>query len=567
MTRLNIKLFPILLIILSLALTGCFSSSEKKPKGKKRVKVSKRQSKGRSKTAAKSTPKQKTAAKIALPKDFSQERTILEMTQNLQSKDPRKKAHAITALQHIDHQDSIGAIHKLLKDKNNTVLKAAIIALAKFQDAESLPKFYRLFSRKKEVRNAIIQALEFFQDDYTEEFLLKIMPRLNASLSERAYQILQKIQVPRVFDQSSGRISLDSFSINGLIGKGKKAKIQVGKEFFGIGESIAGFLITDIDTVERLVTLEKDGKISSKAVDSDSNAIEKSIEKLNSDDDEVVYQGIMELAYFKSEDPSEELIGLMKGKNPADIKIASIYTLGVSGITKAEAGLKKILREKPKPDLIIVGVKTLAQFFNEDSISSIEPFIQHSSPWVRNAALSAMGLLASQNGLASMANALGDNFAFVRNNAYNQLYASCQSDLHREIKSILISTNFKSRASNDLKNKLLDFIATFPDSGEDSEEFEVDPDSGEIVAVQEFKYNPNFEFISVGQFGTRKVANVSINGEKQTVEVGETLDGYQLTKIDLDDEVLYLQVTETKQAIIEMGDEGEMAIVSEYIEK
>lgn len=560
MNQLKSKLFPLSLILLSLLFTGCFSSNKKTPK--KRVKVVKKSSKKRVKK-----PTKKASITIQpLPKEFSKERTILEMTQNLNSKDPRKKAHAITALQQINHQDSILVIQKLLKDKNSTILKAAIISLAKFQDNESLPMIYRLFSRRKDVRDAIIQALGFFQDDYTEEFLLKIMPKLNSDLSEKAYKILQKIQTPKTFDGDSGRISLDSFSINGMIGKGKKAKIQVGKEFFGIGEVIAGFVISDIDSIEKLVTLEKDGKISSKSIDSDTNVIERSIEKLNSEDDEIVYSGIMELSYYKSLDPSDELIALMKGKNTNDIKIASIYTLGVSGITEAESSLRKILRKEKKADLIIVGVKALAQFFNEDSISSIEPFIQHSSPWVRNASISAMGLLASQNGLASIVSALGDNFGFVRNNAYNQLYNSVQDGSHHEIKSILNSTSFKKKSSNELKQKLLNIISTFPSDEIDTQEYGIDSESGEIIVAQKNLYIPNFELISVGQFGARKVANISLNGEKSTVEVGEDLDGYRLTKIDLDDEVIYLQVSETKQAIIEMGDEGEMAFVSEYID-
>lgn len=566
MKQLKIKLFPLILIILSLCFTGCFSSSDTKAKPKKRTKVKKKNSKAKPRSKKTQTPK---AVQVKpLPKEFSKERTILEMTQNLNSKDPRKKAHAITALQKMDHQDSIATIQNFLRDKNSTVLKATIIALAKFKDLDSLDQIYKMFSRKKDVRGAIIQALEYIQDDYTEDFLLKIMPRLNSALSERAYKILQKVQEPKTFSGDSGRISLDSFNITGVIGKGKKAKIQVGKEFFGVGELIAGFTITDVNTIEKLVTLERDGKISSKAIDSGTNAVERSIEKLNSDEDDVVYQGIMELAYYRSTDPSEELIGLMKGKNPPDIKIASIYTLGVSGITKAEASLKKVLRKKPKPDVIIVGVKALAQFFNEDSVSSIEPFIQHSSPWVRNAAISAMGLLASQNGLASIVSALGDNFGFVRNNAYNQLYNYCQADLHREVRSILTSTDFKNRASNQLKSNLLEYIGTFPSDEVSNEDYLVDPDSGEIVIPQkEASYSPSFELISVGQFGSRKVANVSINGEKQTIEVGEVLDGFKLTKIDLDDEIVYLDISDTKLAVVEMGDEGEMALVVEFLDK
>ncbi|MCO4783172.1 MAG: HEAT repeat domain-containing protein [Candidatus Cloacimonetes bacterium] len=564
MKRINIKLFPLLLTIISFCFVGCFSTP-KKDKPKKRTKVSKRTPKSKAKKA--SAPK--TVAIKPLPKEYSIDRTILEMTQNLNSKDPRKKAHAITALQQIDHQDSIATIQNFLRDKNSTVLKATIIALAKFKDLDSLDQMYRMFSRKKDVRGAIIQALEYMQDDYTEEFLLKIMPRLNSSLSERAYKILQKIQEPKTFSGDSGRISLDSFSITGVIGKGKKAKIQVGKEFFGVGEQIAGFTITDVNTIEKLVTLEQGGKISSKSIDSGTNAIEKSIEKLNSDEDEVVYQGIMELAYYKSTDPSDELIALMKGKNSPDIKIASIYTLGVSGITKAEDSLKKILRnKKTKTDEIIVGLKALAQFFNEDSVSSIESFIQHNSPWVRNAAISAMGLLASQNGLASIVSALGDDFGFVRNNAYNQLYNFCQADLHREVRSILNSTDFKSKASNELKSQLIEYIGTFPSDGSTDQEYTVDPDSGEIVIPKKVDvYSPQFELISVGQFGSRKVANIAVAGEKKTVEVGEKIDGFKLTKIDLDDEVLFLDVSETKIAVVEMGDEGEMALVIEFMDK
>ena len=78
----------------------------------------------------------------------------------------------------------------------------------------------------------------------------------------------------------------------------------------------------------KVLSVWKNKELFTKEIDTSTNDLEKSIEQLNSDNDKVVYNALLNVIYHRSSQASDELLALASGKNKSNIKLAAIYALG-----------------------------------------------------------------------------------------------------------------------------------------------------------------------------------------------------------------------------------------------
>jgi HEAT repeat protein len=510
------------------------------------------------------TAKSETAASDIQP---SKERTLMELRQNLSSKDPVQRVHAVFGLQYFDDRQSIDEIRKLLQDKNPSVQKAAILALAQFKEVRNLPVYYVLYQRTDniEVKRAILKSFQWIHDDSTIAFLEKSLGSMGPYEASLTFELLAKIDKPKQFSSGTNRVDLDSFVISGVIGRGETAKIQVERDFFAIGDKLLGYTIRSIDPVASIVRLEMDGKVFSKEIDTSSaDEVEKAIAKLNSSDDKAVYRAILDLVYHQSGQGGKELIGLVEGTNSDDIRLAAVHALGATGVDGAEESLKKILRREKRADFLALAAISLTMLGYDNALEVLEPLAQHSDPWVRNAVVTAMGITGSPHSVATLIRMLSDTHSFVRNNAYEQLMSlAVVGGLKNQIVPMLISTmrTASSASTKRIAQNLFTFLQGVDGGPESSfnlsQTISVDAANPEQPVQLRPAYTPKFILLSIGQFGTRVMANVVVGGEQQNVFVGSTLDGMEIVKIDPDEEFLHLKMNDGRIAVVESGDSSE----------
>jgi HEAT repeat protein len=555
----NLKKFALLS---SVFLAGCFGGgSEKKAEVKPEE----------AKPAVKESQASPVAKKSQGP---SQETVIAELKKNLESKDPLRKAHGILGLQYHNASDMIPVIHDFLKDyRNPTVQKAAVQALAGFGDTESLREFYTVFAkqRNKDVRYVILSSFEKLHDSSTVDFLSKWMSRLDPYLASIAYKVLKQIKPPVHFSDNSGRVSLDSFTISGLLGRGPSARIQVDREFFSVGDTIYGYKIQKIDIDAKLVHLEKDGKIVSKPIDNGAmNAEDKAIESLNSDDDQRVYKALMELSYLQSNKPSAELISLIQGKNSDDIRIAAIEVSGQSGIEKASDVIREVLRQEKRSDYLIAALRAASDLGMDNILELLEPLAQHANPWVRNAAIFTIGELGNEFGIPALVQRLDDQYTFVRNNAYNQLITFAQMGFRNRTISFVESSMSRSSSEpeiTNMKKALVEYLKTLPAENDmDGDNFVVATRVENVVAAKP-AYRPGFNLISIGSFmGKNLISYTNSSGERVRAYEGDALDGGVIGKIDPDDESFRLELNDGKVVVLAFDGENAPPYIVETIE-
>ena len=487
---------------------------------------------------------------------FNQQETIAHLKKNLEARDAKKKAHAAIALQYYGVDDSLDDIRKLLKDKSKVVVKAAVTSLARFKDEASLDDMYKLFRKarkKKGVQSAILEYFRQVNDTDTEEFLLKYMVKLDPELSAQAYQVLKQIQEPKSFEEDSGRSSIESFTISGFIGRGKKAKVKIDREFFAVGDSILDFKITAIDTSSGLVSLaDSKGNVHSKEIDdSGGDPLEKAIVKLNSEEDKEVYKALLEINYFQDSKPSAELLGLASGKNSVDIRVGAISAIGNCAVENADETLHKIIGKEKKTDLLIASALSLALLENENSLDHLTPLAQHANPWVRNAAIYSIGYFGADHTIATLVGALNDKYSFVRNNAMNQLMELAASGYKASIVAIL--QNY-SKKMNHAKRTLGKYLATI-EGGDGS--FDPFATGTRTKTKKKKAYKPKFALVSIGSFGAKTIVTVIEKDEKKNLTVGEFVEGLEITKIDLDEEIIEIRLKNGKTAVIMQGEDSE----------
>jgi HEAT repeat protein len=551
------RLFPALLVLLSFV--GC---SGKSGETGSKADVEGAETAPEVVTADKNATEGKGAAVVAKPQN-PKDMVLFELRQNLEAADPLKIAHAIMALQHFGAQDAIPEIKDFLRNKNLTVKRAAIHALAGFKHKDSLPDIYRLFVQEDndEVRKAVLLAFQDLNDDSTPSFIERVLPRLSPYLAAVALRVLEKIQPPREFVSETGRESLESFTISGSIGLGDNAKIQIGREFFAVGEMVLGYKIQRINVTEKLVSLEKDGKIFSKPIDdAEQDEVEKAVLDLNSDDDEKVYAALMRLAVLRSPQASEELIGILNGRNSDDIKLAAINVLGQSGIEKAEPALRNIIARVRRADYIISAVKALTEIGASNMHTVLEPLAQHADPWVRNAAVSAIGDLQLDSCLPTLVQKMDDSHSFVRNNAAYQLILFSHDGARNMIVSFLNSSLGRSSAPEvaERKRELITYL-----SGLDVEDnysggtvySTVDVPVLPVETAGGGRYAPNFYLLDMGNFGGRNLITISDSpdGERIRRYSGDELDGGKVGEIDPEDESFELFLPDGNIALISKG--------------
>jgi len=551
------NLVKTLLLTAPLLLAGCFGGSEKKKEDKPPA---------QDKPVAKQEkPKaQESDSGSKAPSAFDRDTTIEVLTKNLKSTDPRKRAHAALGLAFHQEVDTTDDIERLLRDKSPLVVKSVILALGKLESQDSLGKLFNLYSKTSNVdyKLAILRALLLVQNDDTERFITRFLPEMSPAESVLAYQILAMVETPRKIAEDSGRQSLDSFSISGVVGNGKGARVQIGRAFFGIGDSILGYKITDINVNQRIVSLERDGELFSKEIDaSGQNAVEKAIQNLNSENDEVVYKAIQQLAFYRDPKPATELLALVNGKNSNRIKLSAIYAIGVCSIQKAEDELKKLLDKEKRKDFIIATVIALAHIGNKTSIDVIDPFAKHSNPWVRNAAMYALGYFASQHSIGTLVTGLDDEYAFVRQNAYNQLVEVAKAG-HKSSIGAILGGYLKNM--NPEKEALIAYLETVPGNLNLGGQW---GGTKSVAAVAKKKeYKPTFSIIGFGNWGGQQLVTVVEGGVKKNLTAGKTLEGKKIVSIDSDDESMKLEVEKGKIALIIAGeDEASPAEILEII--
>ena len=483
---------------------------------------------------------------------FNRDTSIQILIKNLNNKDSSKKAHAVLGLAYLNHVESVDSIRKLLRDKNSTVVKAAVNALVKFKDNDSLSNLYAIFKhkknrKKKDIQRTVLRAFKTLKDDKTVSFIEKYLPRLDPLTAQEAYTTLQEIQDPIVFSSDSGRVSLDSFSISGFIGQGQKAKVKIGREFFGINDSIFGFKITSVDVDEGIVKLEKNKELFSKEIDTSGQSnLEKSIEQLNSDDDKVVYEALLDVIYHRSSQASDEILSLASGKNKPNIKLTAIYALGQCEIEESESFLKKILAKPRTSDQIILAAEALSLIGDENILDILDPLAQHSNPWVRNTIISAIGYLESPNSVGTLVRGLSDKFSFVRNNAYNQLVNLASGDTVSTIISILQGG---SSQITPIKNNLIEYLLTIPGADNLSNPFggsNIKPKTPKVKTWQ-----PSFVIKSIGQFGTKPVLVAVENGTQKNLTIGDLIENREIIKIDVEDESIIVKDQEKEVVLIQ----------------
>ena len=487
---------------------------------------------------------------------FNKDTSIQILTKNLANKDRNKKAHAILGLALLNHIESVDQIRKLLRDKNSSVVKAAVNALVKFADTDSISDLYVVFKKsrkKKDVQRTILRAFKTLKDDKTVPFIRKYLGRLDPLTAQVAYSTLQVIQDPVVFSTDTGRVGLDSFSISGFIGQGNNAKVKVGREFFGLNDSILGYKITAIDLDEGIVSLEKNKELFTKEIDTSAqNDLEKSIEQLNSDNDKVVYKALLNVIYHRSSQASDELLALASGKNKSNIKLAAIYALGQCEISEGESFLKKILAKPKSSDQVILAAEALSLIGDENILDILDPLAQHSNPWIRNAVISAIGYMESPNSVGTLVRGLDDKFSFVRNNAYNQLLNLASGDTVGTMVSILQGGGSQL---SPIKNNLIDYLRTIPGGDGLTNPFAGASVTRKIPEIKTWK--PTFVIVSIGQFGAKPVLVVKENGAEKNLTVGDFVENREIIKIDVEDESIIIK-DDNKEIILIQG-EGEDA--------
>ena len=489
---------------------------------------------------------------------YTEEASIKSLVRNLKSKDKKKKAHAILGLAYLKHTDSIEHFRNLLKAKHPGIVKAAVNALTMMADTESVSSMYKLFKRSRKqkiIQKTILKAFSSINDDKTIPFILKILPALDPATAKVAFDTLKKIQAPPIFEIDSGRESLESFSISGYIGQGKSTKIKVGKQFFGISDSILGYKITAINLDEGIVSLEKDNEIFSKDIDtSNQSDLEKSIENLNSNDDKVVYKALLNITYHGSSQASEELLSLAKGNNDPNINLAAMYALGQCEITEAEDFLKKVLNKSKSSDEIIIAAESLSLIGDENSLDSLDSLVQHRNPWVRNAIISAIGYFESPNSLSTLVRGLNDRFSFVRQNAYNQLVNLVSGETVGTLASILQGD---SSNPNEEKNKLIEYIGNIPSTSSMANPFAETKTKVVVAPPKKKTWKPSFQIISFGQFQSKNIVTVIDKGVRLNLGEGEVVEGKKILSIDANDESMIIKNGDKELTLI-IG-EGENA--------
>ena len=487
---------------------------------------------------------------------FNRDSSVQALTKNLENRDRKKKAHAILGLANLNHTESVDSIRKMLRDKHSVVVKAAVNALVKFVDTDSTDDLYRVFKKsrkKKDVQRTILRAFKTLNDDKTVSFIRKYLGRLDPTTAQVAYITLQEIQEPFVFSSDSGRISLDSFSISGYIGQGKRAKVKIGREFFGIDDTILGYKITAIDPDEGIVSLEKNKELFTKEIDTSGQSdLEKSIEKLNSDEDEVVYKALLDVIYHRSSQASDEVLSLASGKNKPNIKLTAIYALGQCEITESESFLKKLLAKPKSSDQIILAAEALSLIGDENALDILDPLAQHSNPWVRNAIISAIGYMESPNSVGTLVRGLDDKFSFIRNNAYNQLINLASGDTVGTMVSILQGG---ATRTSPIKNNLIEFLRTIPGGDNLNDPFTGISTKRKVPEIK--TWTPSFIIVSIGQFGTKPVLKVIENDKEMNLKVGDFVEDREIIKIDVEDESIIVKDGKNEITLIQgEGDEA-----------
>lgn len=485
----------------------------------------------------------------------SKESSISALVRNLNNKDSRKKAHAVMSLAYLGHTESIESIRKLLSDKKRNVINAAVNALALFSDTQSTTNLYKLFTKSqknKTTQQAILKAFKTVNDDKTVDFILKYLPLLEPSSAQIAFETLQKIQDPPLFETDSGRQSLDSFNISGYIGQGKSTKIKIDKQFFGIADTILDYKITAIDIENGIVKLEKDNEIFSKEIDtSEQNDLEKSIQNLNSKDDKVVYKALLNLIYHRSNQASEELMALAKGNNDPNITLAAIYALGQCEVMQSEDFLRKLLNKSKSIDQIIVAAESLSLIGDENSLDSLDSLVQHRSAWVRNAVISAIGYFESPNSLSTLVRGLSDKFSFVRQNSYNQLIQLVSGDTVGTLASILGSD---TQNPSEEKLKLLDYISNIASTGNASNPFS-ETKTKRIIPPKIQGWKPSFIILNFGQVQSKSIVTVIEKAKELNLGKGDFVEGREILEIDVDDESLIVKDGDKEVTLIKGGED------------
>jgi len=550
-------------ILILCLLLGCGSDSSK----------SKSTEKAKPQGKAQANSSQNHQASASIPKGYSKEATLARLKRNLGDKNARKRAHAIRGLQFFRHHESLSAIRAALADKDTGVQTAAVLALAGFKDQVSLGELRQLFikSRKKpDLQRAILSAFEHIHDDKTASFLQSAMPRLNSRLALLAYRVLRKIQKPRRFEGEPSRDFLESFTVSGRMGAGSQTKIQIEGKFYGIGDSIHEYKIKAIDAQEDQVTLVKGGKEFQKSIDiSTEDEVDRAIRQTQSENNELVYESLLKLASLQSPRPSAELLAFIEAEDTSDdLRLAAIRAAGLCGIESALEPLQEILGKEKKTDYLIVSAGALAQLGDENSIDLLLPLLKHSSPWVRNTAVYALGVFVSSQTIPQLVSALFDRYSFVRSNALHQLVQMAQLGSPGEIRKILKSSYF-SYEPNLTSTVLMQYLRQFPDeeATETSNPFSQKSDGTKIkkslVKRTAKKYKPKFKILNMGQFGKKRLATIIEQGEKRRVYEGDLVEGKKLIRIDTKEELLHVDIGNGGVALLEKCEDGGPAKIFE----
>ena len=558
----KLKIKPYILTTLalfsSLWLHGCFSKSEESPTVKPPA--------SDNQAAATST------APVVLKKSEAtdDDSARLWIGKNLTSKDGGRKAHAILAAGFWKATQYLGDIQLALEDKNPVVQKAAVDTLVTFEDKDSVGKLYDLFQTSRGsriVQESILKAFEKLNDDKTIGFLEGLLGKLDPSLSNLTLDVLRVIRPVRQPSGESGRESIESFTISGLINAGNEAKIQVAGKFFAVGDTISGFLVKEIDADKQLVTLEKEGDSFIKGIDvGDQDEIEKAIQATQGSNDSEVYKALIKLAGFRDSRGSAEIVSLINGDNTDDIKLGAIFTAGMCGIVDAVQPLAEILNREKRVDFLILAINALVRIGDERSIDLLIG-IRHRNPWIKNSVVSGLGSFASEVGLATIVSGLFDDFSFVRNNAYHQAKQLSDLGLGTEILSLL--TSLSSSQQRTLESQRLgEYLSSVvePDQGGDEKNpFVVGPSDGRTLEpkpVQQ-QYKPKFIIVNLGNWFGKNVVTVIEQGEKRKVYEGDFIEGLSVSKIDPDEALIHLKLPSGKTALIEKTDESSPAQIYE----
>jgi len=551
--------FLFTLISICVWLGGCFGGSDKKTPDKK---AEGSQTNSRKEASAKT--------QRSTPKRFSQESSKARIVKNFSSSDPKKRAHAISAVRYWKWNEFLLDVEKALDDQSPLVQRAAIEALAAFENRDSTPKLYEIFQKSRgnrQLQESVLKAFVEISDDRTIPFLEGLLGKLDPALSSLTVEVLRAIRPTRKPSGESGRESIDSFTISGILGKGDRVKVQIGGEFFSKGDSVVGFQIESIDSIRRVVTLQKDGKTYTKGIDvGDQDPVEKAIQATQGSNDQEVYQALVKLASYRDPRPAAELVSLLKGDNPETIRLGALYAAGMCGIIDAIGPISDILSREKRSDFLILGIDALVRIGDERAVDSLIGLAKHRNPWVKNAVINGLGTMASEVGLPTIVGGLFDDYTFVRNNAYHQLKQLSDLGMVGEISKLL--TSFSITEEGTLEARMLgEYLSTLPDfsnQGGDSNPFVVGPSDGSSIKKNtKVEYKPKFIIVNLGNWFGKNAVTVIEQGETRKVYEGGIIEGMKVLKIDPDDALVHLELPNGRTALVEQTDESTPAAIYE----